>query len=74
MVWPTTTEALPPIVIDVSTGAATVTVRVAVTLPDDAVIMAVPAVTPVIRPALLTEATAPTFDDQATVVANAAPF
>ena len=61
-------------VIDARTGAATVTVRVAVTLPDDAVIMAVPAVTPVIRPALLTEATALAFDDHANVAAIAAPF
>ena len=50
------------------------TVTVADTLPDDAVIMAVPAVMPVIRPALLTEATVLAFDDHAIVVANAAPF
>ena len=74
MVWPTTTEAPPPIVIDVSTGAATVTVSVAVTPPDDAVMMAVPAVTPVMRPELFTEATALAFDDHVTVAAIAAPF
>ncbi len=43
------------------------------TVPDDAVIMAVPAVTPVIRPELFTEAIALAFEDHATVAAIAAP-
>ena len=50
------------------------TVRVAVTVPDDAVIIAVPAVTPVMRPELLAEATALVPDDHAMVAAIAAPF
>ena len=58
----------------VRTGAATVMVTVALTLPDEAVITAVPGAAPVTRPVLLTVATFVALDDQAMVAAMAAPF
>jgi hypothetical protein len=51
-----------------------VTVTVALTLPDAAVITVVPAATPVTRPLLLTDAMFVALDDQAIVAAMAAPF
>jgi len=74
-VEPAATVLPPLMVIDVSTsGAVTVTVVCVLTLPEDAVIVAVPAATPVTVPAALTVATLGEPDTQAMVAAIALPF
>ena len=71
----TTTLVPPATVIDVSTsGAVTVTVVVALTLPEVAVITAVPGATPVTTPLPLTVATLVAPDDQATAAEIAVPL
>jgi hypothetical protein len=71
--WPTSTVDPPLIAIDVRTCGVTVMTWPALMLPDAALIVAVPAETPVTSPVAPTVATPVAFDDQVIGAAKALP-